>query len=134
MKKFIQISTGFAAVIALAAMLIAWNSSYWWPFSSALGKHNALVDISQGHYKVLTYGLADPSRSTYANLLRERYGVELHAVAGCIVSKSLIDYVAAYNEVSTAAIKSKFGRDVFKETADEDERNWKQANPIKSPK
>jgi hypothetical protein len=37
-----------------------------------------------------------------------------------------VDYVAAYNEISTSAVKGNFGRDVFKEAQDDEERYWKQ--------
>jgi hypothetical protein len=126
MRRFIRIFVGVAAVTAPVVLLMAWDSSGWRPLSSALGKHNAHRDVASGRYKILTYGIANPEGSPYANLLRERYGVELHAMAGCIVSKSLVDYVAAYNEVSTTAVRGKFGRDVFRETHDEVEKSRKQ--------
>lgn len=119
MRRFIRFAAG---VVAIAILVIQWDSSGWWPIASVLGRHNASVDVASGRYMVLTYGIADPSGSPYANRLRQRYGVEFHAVAGCTVSKSLVDYAAAYNEVSTAAVKGKFGRDVFKEIADEDQK------------
>jgi hypothetical protein len=112
------------AVAVMVVLLLVWDTSGWWPLPSAFGKHDARVDVAHGNYKVLTYGLADPSRSEYSTQLRQRYGVELHAVAGCIVSKSVVDYVAAYNEVSITAVKNKFGRDIFKETYNEVNKNW----------
>jgi hypothetical protein len=45
------------------------------------------------------------------------YGIDFRAVAGCIVSQSLVSHVGAYDEVSTAAAIRKFGHDVFKESA-----------------
>jgi hypothetical protein len=129
MRRFIRNLIGAVAVVAMVILLFMWDSSGWWPIPSIRGQHDARVDVAHGNYKVLTYGIADPSRSEYSTQLRQRYSVELHAVAGCTVSKSLVDYVAAYNEVSIAAVKNKFGRDIFKETYDEAVKNWKLAHP-----
>jgi hypothetical protein len=41
------------------------------------------------------------------------------AVAGCIVSDSLIAYVEGYHSVVAKAAKRKFGHDVFKECAED---------------
>jgi len=130
MRRFIRFATSVVAVVAIAILVIQWDSSGWWPIASALGRHNARVDVARGHYLVLTYGIADPTGSPHANLLRQRYGVEFHAVAGCIVSKSLVDYAAAYNEVSTAAVKGKFGRDVFREAYNEEEKNLNKSTSV----
>ncbi|MGA3371179.1 MAG: hypothetical protein ABSC48_05400 [Terracidiphilus sp.] len=136
MRRSVRIAVRAVAVATLIVLLFEWDSAGWWPLAAALGQHNAQVDVAHGHYKILTHGIANPEGSPYANLLRQRYGVELHAVAGCIVSKSLVDYVDAYNNVSTDAVNRKFGHDVFKEVYDEDEANWrrwKQENPVKAP-
>lgn len=62
----------------------------------------------------------------YGQILKDRYGVEYEAVAGCIVSESLIAYVEAYDDVSGAAVKRKFGQDVFKKSWDEATRIWQE--------
>lgn len=59
-------------------------------------------------------------------LLRQRYGVEFKAVSGCIVWKSLEDYVAAYNGVSENAANRKFGHDIFKEVSEEARNDWER--------
>jgi hypothetical protein len=131
MNRTIRILARVAALAVLAALLIVWCDSGWWPLASAYGEHNARIDVAHGRYEVLTYGLADQSRSEYATLLHQRYGVELRAVAGCIVSKSLQDYVDAYDRISIEAVNRKFRHDVFKETRDEAEKNWKRAAALK---
>jgi hypothetical protein len=83
--------------------------------------------LARGHYKILGYGLPSPWRAEYARLLQERYGIEFHAVAGCIVSRSLVSYVDEYDSVVEAAAKAKFGRDIFTETAEDAQRGWLQA-------
>jgi len=57
-------------------------------------------------------------------LLRQRYGIEYRAVAGCIVSRSLVDYVDGYDSVSAAAAKRRFGRDVFRECSADASMHW----------
>lgn len=51
----------------------------------------------------------------YGQCLRQRYGVEFRRVTGCVGTKSEFAYYDSYNAVSEAAIKQKFGHDVFEE-------------------
>jgi hypothetical protein len=78
----------------------------------------ARFDVRHGHYMVLAYGLPPAWRSEYARLLKERYGIEVHTVAFCIVSEDLRSYADSYDEVSSAAANQKFELDVFKECAE----------------
>ena len=118
MKSFATRHKTVTACAVLAAFLLTW---YLWAVSlgATRGRLAAKWDTSHGDYEILAYGLADPSRSTYAKLLQTRYGIRYHTVAGCIVSQSLIDYVAAYNNVSVTEIKRKFGPDALKSAQDE---------------
>lgn len=88
----------------------------------------AHYDISRGHYQILGYGLPAPTRREYVRILKTRYGVEYHAVAGCIVSQQLVDYVDAYDEVSMSAAQRKFGLDIFKKASTEAETSWSNAH------
>jgi len=88
------------------------------------GQLAADYDITQGHYEQLTYGLPVRWHQEYVRLLRERYGIEAHAIAGCVVTRPLIAYAAGYNKVSMKAANRKFGRDIFRESANEAGRNW----------
>jgi len=87
--------------------------------------------VARGHYRLLTYGLPVSWLPQYAVLLRKRYGVEVHAVAGCVVSPALISYVDNYDRVSTAAVNRKFGHDVFKECAEDAQKNLEQRKAVK---
>ncbi len=49
----------------------------------------------------------------------------MKAVAGCVVTDSLVTLRHAYDEYVMAAANRKFGRDIFKESMEEAERNWK---------
>ena len=73
---------------------------------------------------VLGYGLPPRGIAEYKQILQERYGVEYRQVALCIVSESLVSYADAYDEVSAAAIESRFGHDIFKKSWDEANRKW----------
>jgi hypothetical protein len=57
-------------------------------------------------------------------VLQERYGIRMAAVAGCIVSESLVNYVEAYDDYVFIAANKRFGHDVFREATEEAERNW----------
>ncbi len=113
--KALTTIAGLLAVIALAA---GWSAS-----ASVRGRLAGYSKIRRGQYAILTYGAPPSERPEYARLLKERYGIELRAVAGCIVSEPLMSYVEGYDEVSAAAAKQKFGHDVFRECWDEARKN-----------
>lgn len=118
-------------------MLTLLLATVLWAVSGSLrGRIAAHYDIARGHYYLLAYGLPTASRPEYARLLRERYGVEFRAVAGCVVTPTLVDYVDGYDSVSMTAVNRKFGRDVFKETMAEADQSWadKQRQPFKKTK
>jgi hypothetical protein len=120
-KHFIWKHKILSTVVLLAG---AWT--LWSLFASMRGELAARFDIARGHYEIEAYGLPVPWRPEYARLLNERHGVRVHTVALCIVSQSLRSYADSYNRVSVAAVNRKFGRDVFKECADDADRNWKR--------
>ena len=111
-------------MVLIPATLAAWSYS-----AATRGRLAAHIDIARRHYKILGYGYPSPWRVGYSHLLHERYGIEYEAVAGCIVSDSLVDYVDAYDKVSIAAANSKFGHNVNKETAEEAIRIWQLQHP-----
>jgi len=96
----------------------------WYESAPARGRWTARFDLARGHYVVLGYGLPPRGVAEYKQILQERYGVEYRQVALCIVSRSLVAYADAYDEVSGAAIKNRLGSDVFKKSWDEAERKW----------
>jgi hypothetical protein len=111
------------AILSLTIVLVV-----WWLAAPMRGFLSAYIDAARGHYRLLTYGLPVPWLPEYAALLRERYGVEVHAVAGCVVSQSLISYVGNYNRVSTAATNRRYGHDVFKECENDAQTKWDHLN------
>jgi hypothetical protein len=101
MKDFVRNHRKLAAIMGVVIVVVA-----AWMLSDATafiqGESLARVDIARGRYVELGYGLPAPWVPEYTRLLRERYGVEHRPVAGCLVSKSLVSFVRAYNSVSTA--------------------------------
>lgn len=119
MKRAVSVAGCIAAGAVLLVSLIVWDHCGYYPLPEMSGRIDAKIDLAHGRYRELGYGLPPPRMPEYISLLRQRYGVEYDAVAGCTVSKDLVDYVDAYDEVSTAAISRRFGHDIFKEVADE---------------
>ena len=118
------------ALTAVSTLVILMLTYYAWDASASVrGEVVARYDIARGHYQELTYGLPVPQRPTYAHVLKERYGIEVHAVSGCIVWPSLIAYVRGYNKVSMAAANRRWRRDVFDESWHEAGRIWRLNHP-----
>ena len=118
MKRVARAMTKRRAIAILVAILIA--MLVLWPASASLRGHFAArIDVARSHYVLFTYGQPVEWLPTYTRLLREKYGVQSRAVAGCGVSPWLRSYVDAYDDVMTAAAKRKFGRDIFKESMDQ---------------
>lgn len=88
----------------------------WQASAGVRGQLVARFDLSRGQYTILTGGLPRAGLPEYIRLLRERHGIEVRVVAGCVVSESLGAYVKGYNTVSMAAAEQKFGHGVFRET------------------
>jgi hypothetical protein len=116
-----------AVFTGMVLLTIAWSVS-----ASVRGQMVARFDVARGYYEVQGYGLPVPWREEYAQLLEHRYGVRFRTVALCIVSESLVAYVDSYNDVSMRAVNRMFGRDVFKECADEARRNWAKTHAMLS--
>ena len=109
--------------LALAFSLVGFVE---WDLTARIrGQLVASFDVARGHYEVLSAGLKAEWSPEYAHLLRERYGIRVRGVAGCIMSGPLSAYLGGYNSVSVGAANRKFGRDVFRECADDASRNWR---------
>jgi len=129
MKTFLRNHQRLAAVVGLAAMLLAMVGA-WSAAARVRGRMAARSDLRRGHCRILTYGLPPSWLPEYARLLKERYGVELHPVAGCIVSRTLASYVDSYDAVSAAAANRKFGHDVFKECTEDARKSAAESDGV----
>ena len=119
-KRFPSSHKKFAIFLLLVCAVVAWDLAA--PVRGNLAAH---YDTARGNYRILNFGLPPAWLPEYARLLRERYGIELKAVAGCVVSGQLVSYVEAYDKVIATAARRKYGHDIFKECAQEAEKNWK---------
>lgn len=84
------------------------------------GKIEAHFDLLRGRHNLRVYGTAEPGIVEYREILSEEFGVELVAVAGCIVSHELVEEARGYNEVMEAAMEKRHGAGVL-------ERVWRRA-------
>jgi hypothetical protein len=114
MLRFLFTHRKLAALSSFVIVLFGW---WAWDASAHIrGQFAARNDISRGHYRILAAGTPAPERAVYVRLMRERYGVEVRIVAGCVVSESLFAYTQGYNAVSREAVERRFGKDVFEAT------------------
>jgi hypothetical protein len=116
-------------IVAAVALLVL--AIGWWFSAYPRGMIAAWADGARGHNEVKVFGLPPPWVREYARLVRERYGVEVNAVAGCVVSPDLVWYVDGYNSVSEPRIRARHGKDIFAECADEARAAWELAHPHK---
>jgi hypothetical protein len=72
------------------------------------GVDDAKRDIARGRLRLLVYGYPSGSRVPYREILAKN-GIELDAVAGCVVSTSLVDHARGYNDVMQGHIAEVFG-------------------------
>ena len=112
------------AILILAASLHAAEPKESFPEFMKLSKREAAAtarrqaeaDFAVGHYRMLVYGLRKPVAEFDQRLAKD--GVEVRAIAGCIVSDGILEGARIYNEVMRGKLKAKLGRDVF---SDKDE-------------
>jgi len=120
-------------LIAAAALLVL--PVGWWFSAYPRGMLAAYCDHARGHYEVKTYGYpAEWAREgDYQRLVFDRYGVEVHEVAGCVVNDELVSYVDGYNSVSVSRSNARFGKDIFAECAADAKAEWELRNSFAPP-
>jgi hypothetical protein len=104
-------------VSVLALCLSPFVIGYVWMNSPYLrGELAAYNDTRHGRYRELGYGFPADWRSDGIALVHERnHEAEFIPVAGCVVTVSLQQYVAGYNNYARRAAQQHFGHDVFEE-------------------
>ncbi len=78
-----------------------------------LGKTAATRELAEGKLALETYGLPPVSRRAYMDLLKQRHGIQLRAVAACIVNSSITGHARGFNEIMLAEIEKRFGPDAL---------------------
>ena len=127
LRRFVsehKLLTALAGVAFLFVLYFAFH-----PSPAVRGRRDARFDLAHGHYVQLGYGLPTEWASEYDRCLRERYGVEARTVAGDVLTESELSYYSSYNSVSTAAIKAKFGPDVFDLCVESARKSWQSGHP-----
>jgi hypothetical protein len=120
-----------AALLILTASLNAAEQKDDFPNFMALKMEEAVkvareqadADFAAGRYRMLVYGLRGPVSEQDRRLAKE--GVEVKAIAGCIVSDGILEGARVYNEVMREKLKVKLGRDVFTNKDDARKQNTK---------
>lgn len=80
----------------------------------------AYVDYYRGHYEMKKFGALPPMWvDEYEQLVKARYGVQTHRVAGCVLDQDIVWYVSGYNSTMLDLLKDRHGRDIFEECANE---------------
>jgi|GEM_PF-1783650 len=76
-------------------------------------------ELKNGTLAIESFGLPSPWSPVYAQILKQRYGIEEQTVAGCCVDAEIIGHAEGFNSVMDKAIKQRYRKDVFEEAAAE---------------
>jgi len=96
--------------------------SMWQYFSAyRAGRVEAEKDVAAGILAIEEFGF---SAGTGGQILRERYQIEVRAIAGCGVDDGILGHAAGYNSVSEPEIYRRFGRDHIATARNEGAKLW----------
>gem|GEM_PF-3066390 len=76
----------------------------WWS-----GRADARKDIAAGILAREVYGFGAAGGHS-AKILRDRYHIETHPTAGCVVDEKIVGHAAGYNEIAEKEIDRRVGR------------------------
>ncbi|SHF98423.1 hypothetical protein [Chryseobacterium sp. OV279] len=65
---------------------------------------------TENDYTLLMYGLPDMERQNSRNIIAEKWAIKFKSVAGCVVSKELVDSVKTINDRVNKNIEKKYGK------------------------
>ncbi len=99
---------GGVGLIAVSSLGLALRPG---PDPERQGEAEAERDVAAGVLRLKTYGLPAPWFTEYSTLMRDRLGVSLQGVAGCVVDERLRLHVEGYNRRMEKEIGQKFGAD-----------------------
>jgi len=81
------------------------------------GTKEAREDIDHGTPKLKLYGRTRADFDEWQAICRDRFGVQVEALAGCTVTEHLVRYVDAYNAVVKNHVATKFGAQSYEEAS-----------------
>jgi hypothetical protein len=82
--------------------------------ATAKARRMAEADFARKDYRILVVGRR-PAKNAYDDFLKEKYGVLVTPIAGCIVSNGIIGAQEGYNSTMKILLNRKFGHDICKE-------------------
>lgn len=94
-----------------------------------LGQTDARRDLAAGKLGIETFGFLRIEHADFRSILKERYGIETHVVAGCIVNSTITGHASGYNAIMNAEIEKRFGKNLFERVWKEIEDARKKENP-----
>lgn len=121
-KFWIRSRRVFWAALLLVTLASCSTSSR----AKARGRTDAQADISAGKLAIESFGLPSPDAPVYRRLLKERYGIELRPVAGCVVDEQILGHAAGYNEVMNAEITRRHGPGLFDKVSEESRQEFQK--------
>ena len=89
--------------------------------ASKRAREMAETDFARNVYPEFVAGRR-PVRSAYDDYLREKFGVVVTPIAGCLVSDGIIGAIDGYNSTMKPLLNQKFGHDIFKEAEEASRR------------
>jgi|HubBroStandDraft_1064217.scaffolds.fasta_scaffold98958_1 hypothetical protein len=133
MKDFLSQYKKLVVLAAIGVALVLYFVLRLAP--SFRGARDAREDLAHGHYVQLGYGLPTAWASEYDQCLRG-YGIEVRNIGSDVFKNGHdvatgfeMSYYQSYNAVSSAAIKEKFGPDVFGQCVDAARKSWDSSHP-----
>jgi hypothetical protein len=93
------------------------------------GRADAEADLRAGRLVLEDYGFPREGQQEFADILRQRYGVELHRVASDIVDYTAYGHAFGYNDVSRPEIERRFGAGVIQKAEAEAAEHYRAQHP-----
>lgn len=78
--------------------------------NNVVGQHTSDTTNNSHEFVLLRYGLQKVWQQNAEHTVSDRWGIKYYTVAGCIVSKKIIDSVAMHNRIMEKKIASKYGK------------------------
>jgi len=101
--------------------------------SAEQGRQEATRDIKDERFIIKTWGLASSqfndtpsSEDVYGKMLEQKYKIRYEWVGGCLIDEDTLSYANAYNQVAYAAIKAKYGPEIFENVRKEADAEYKE--------
>jgi hypothetical protein len=96
-------------------------------FKGRDGRKEAQSDIARQAPKLLLYGRAAADVAERAAILKDRLGITVNSLAGCIVSPPLTRFADNYNSEVRQFIAAKFGPNALEQVERDATQRWQTA-------